>query len=131
MPLSLFNPFETLHFNNTTCYLTGEDLQSPDEQISIFPGWILDRFSLRDQRFKMLDQVTSIHYGELKLPCSQEVQKALHQLEMEIKEAFEGGFEEVKRIPEERLFLWMGKFIYGVLYNDIILEISRSTKKPH
>jgi hypothetical protein len=131
MPLSLFNPFETLHFKNTTCFITGDDLQSPDEQISIFPDWILDRFSLRDQRFKMLDQVTSIHYGEIKLPCSEKAKKALDELEMQIKEAFEGGFEEVIKIPKERLFLWMGKFIYGVLYNDIILEISRTRKRPN
>lgn len=131
MPLSLFNPFETLHFKNTTCFLTGEDLVSADEQISIFPDWILDRFSLRDKRFRMLDQVTGIHYSEIKLPCSEEVKKALHELEMQIKKAFESGFEEVIKIPGERLFLWMGKFVYGVLYNDIILEISRSKKRPN
>ncbi|HSN09064.1 MAG TPA: hypothetical protein VLS85_08495, partial [Hanamia sp.] len=80
MSLSLFNPFETLHFQETTCFLTGEDLPSSDHKISIFPDWILDRFSLRDQRFKMLDQVTAIRYGELKLPCSEEVKDALNEL---------------------------------------------------
>ncbi len=130
MPLSLFNPFETLHFEETTCFLTGKDLVSGNEQISIFPEWILDHFSLRDQKFKMLDQVTGIRYGELKLPCSEEVKKAFNKLDMEIKEAFESGYEEVKNIPAERLFLWMGKFVYGVLYNDLVLEISRSKKRP-
>jgi len=129
MPLSLFNPFENLHFENTTCFLTGEDLPSADQQISIFPDWILDRFFLRDQRFKMLDQVTGIHYGELKLPCSEKVKNTLHELDMQIKEAFEGGYEEVKKIPAERMFLWMGKLVYGVLYNDLVLEISRSKKR--
>src|SRR6185437_2968956 len=131
MPLSLFNPFETLHFNNTTCFLTGEDLLSTDEKISIFPEWILNRFSLKEKRFKMLDQVTSIQYGELKLPCSPQGKKAFDELETEIKGAIESGYDDVKKIPEERLFLWIGKFIYGVLYNDIILEISRSAKRPN
>ena len=131
MPLSLFNPFETLHFEETTCFLTGEDLTSDDQQISIFPDWILDRFSLRDQKFKMLDQVTAIRYGELKLPCSEEVKEALDKLEDEIKKAFEAGYDEVKKLPEESLFLWMAKIVYGVLYNDLVLEISRSQKRQN
>jgi hypothetical protein len=131
MSLSLFNPFETLHFQETTCFLTGQDLPSSDQKISVFPEWILNRFSLKDKKFKMLDQVTAIHYGELKLPCSEEVKDAINKLEIEIKNAFEAGHAEVKNIPKERLFLWMGKFVYGVLYNDLILEISRSAKQPN
>jgi hypothetical protein len=129
MSFSLFNPFETLHFERNTCFLTGDDLPSDDSKISVFPDWILDRFSLREKRFKMLDQVTGIHYGELKLPCSDGVKTEFENLEAEIKNAFEGGYEEVKKIPQERLFLWMGKFVYGVLYNDLVLEIRRSTKR--
>jgi hypothetical protein len=131
MSFSLFNPFETLHFEDTTCFLTGEDLSSPDQKIAVFPDWILDRFSLKDKKFKMLDQVTGIHYDELKLPCSAKVKVAFEQLDLEIKEAFENGYEAVKNIPDEKLFLWMGKFVYGVLYNDIILEIRRSKKRPN
>jgi hypothetical protein len=131
MSFSLFNPFETLHFEDTTCFLTGEDLSSPDQKIAVFPDWILDRFSLKDKKFKMLDQVTGIHYDELKLPCSAKVKVAFEQLDLEIKEAFENGYEAVKNIPDEKLFLWMGKFVYGVLYNDIVLEIRRSKKRPN
>ncbi len=131
MPLSLFNPFETLHFEEKTCFLTGEDLPPGEQSISVFPGWILDRFSLRDKRFKMLDHVTALHYAQLKLPCSQKVKNAFETLENQVITAFEAGYEEVKRLPEERLFLWMGKFVYGVLYNDLVLEISRSKKRPN
>lgn len=130
MSLSLFNPFETLYFNDSTCFLTGEDLPSTEPKISVFPDWILDRFSLRDKRFKMLDQVTAIHYEQLKLPCSEKVKNAFGVLEEEIKTAFEAGYDEVKKLSEEKLFLWMGKFVYGVLYNDLVLEISRSKKRP-
>lgn len=130
MPFSLFNPFETLHFEPLTCFLTGSDLESADEQICIFPGWVLDRFSLRDKRFKMMDQVTRIRYEDLKLPCSREVKKAFENLDEEIEKAFDSGYDVVKKIPEERLFLWMARFVYGVLYNDITLEIQRSAKRP-
>ena len=128
MPFSLFNPFETLYFNPQTCFLTGAELQSDDEQVGIFPPWILDRFSLRNKKFKMMDQVTAINYEELKLPCSQVVKNALDILDNEIKEAFNEGYDAVKKIPGERMFLWMGKMVYGVLYNDICLEITRSAR---
>jgi hypothetical protein len=131
MSFSLFNPFETLHFEDATCFLTGDELSSPEQKISVVPEWILERFSLKDKKFKMLDQVTGIHYDDLKLPCSDKVKEAFDQLELQMKEALENGYEAVKNIPEEKLFLWMGKFVYGVLYNDIILERSRSKKRPN
>lgn len=131
MSLSLFNPFETLYFDSKTCFLTGNDLQSEEQSICIFPSWILDRFSLRNKRFKMLDQVTGIQYEDLKLPCSEEVKNAFDILDEEIRKAFEGGYDEVKKIPEERLFLWMGKLVYGVLYNDLLLEIIRAGKRKN
>jgi hypothetical protein len=77
-----------------------------------------------------MDQVTGIHYEDLKLPCSPAVKNALDILDEEIKEAFIEGYEAVKKIPEERLFLWMGKMVYGVLYHDLNLEIRRSAKNP-
>jgi len=129
MPILLFNPFETLHFDSQTCFLTGQNLHSNDEQFCIFPDWILDRFSLREKRFRMMDQVSGIRYEDLKLPCSAEVKNASDLLDEEIKIAFNGGYEKVKEIPQERLFLWMGKLVYGVLYNDLVLEIRRPQKK--
>ncbi len=131
MAFPLFNPFQTLHFSPQTCFLTGVDLLSVDETITVFPEWILDRFSLREKKFKMLDQVTGIGYAELKLPCSLEVKNAWNILEDEIKSAILRGYEEIKKIPEERLFLWMGKLVYGVLYNDLGIEINRSQKKEN
>jgi hypothetical protein len=130
MPFSLFNPFETLYFNPQTCFLTGEDLKSNDDEVCIFPDWILDRFSLRNKKFKMMDQVTGIHYEDLKLPCSLAVKNAVEILDKEIEIAFNSGYEAVVKIPEERLFLWMGKVLYGVLYNDMSVEIKRSSKNP-
>ena len=48
-----------------------------------------------------------------------------------IKKAFEAGYDEVKKLPEERLFLWMGKFVYGVLYNDLVLRNKPFQKRPN
>lgn len=129
MPVSLFNPVENLHFDPKACFLTGIDLDTEDESVSVFPDWILDRFALKEKRFRMLDQVTAIQYQDLRLPCSAQVKGALSQLEEEARNAFAQGYDEVKKIPEERLFQWMGKIVYGVLYSDLCLEISRAAKK--
>ncbi|HEU5054235.1 MAG TPA: hypothetical protein VFT78_14040 [Hanamia sp.] len=129
MSLSLFNPFETLHFEEKTCFLTGEDLTSEEQKISVFPAWILDRFSLREQKFKMIDNVTGIRYSDLQLPCSDKVKAAFEQLDSEIKMAIESGTGAIKKVPQEHLFLWMGRFVYGVLYHDLVLAISRSKKR--
>ena len=129
MPISLFNPFETLHLDAATCFLTGADLLSADEQIGVFPDWILERFSLREKKMRMMDQVTGIRYDDLKLPASGDVKTAFENLDAEIKKAFDKGYEEVKKIPEERLFLWMARLVYGVVYHDLCLEIERATKK--
>lgn len=128
MLTSLFNPIDNLYLNNNTCFLTGADLSSEDECISVFPEWIMERFALRDKPFKMMDLVTGIRYRDITLPCTATVKKLLHSLDQEIQEAFAGGYEGVKNIPEERLFLWMGKIVYGVLYHDLCLEIKRASK---
>ena len=129
MPISLFNPFETLHLDAATCFLTGVDLPSADEQISVFPDWIQDRFSLREKKFRMMDQITGIRYDLLNLPASREVKTAFENLDVEIKKAFDGGYQEVKKIPEERLFLWMARLVYGAVYHDLCLQINRTAKK--
>jgi len=130
MSIQLYNPFEKLNFNPRTCFLTGEDLHSDEEQITVFPQWILDRYSLHDKKLMMMDQITSTRYADLKIPCSETVfTTALLPLEKEIENAFAGGYEEVVKIPEERLFQWMAKLVYTVLYNDLIIEEKRAAKR--
>lgn len=130
MSIQLYNPFEELNFNPKTCFLTGEDLDSEEQQTTVFPQWILDRYSLHDKKFTMMDQITSIRYADLKIPCSNTViENALNPLEKEIENAFAAGYEEVIKIPEERLFQWMAKLVYTVLYHDLMIEEKRAIKK--
>lgn len=121
MPFRFYNPLENLQPGSPTCFLTGADLKNPDDNITVFPAWILDRFLLRDQKFKMIDQVTSVLYGALKLPCSVEAAKAFNDLEFKIQEAFNKDYEGVTSLSSQELFLWMGKIVYGVLYHDLLL----------
>ncbi|MDZ4663609.1 MAG: hypothetical protein SGJ15_01915 [Bacteroidota bacterium] len=127
MATQLYNPFQKFDFSPQTCFLTGQHLYSEVEQISVFPEWLLDRYSLRDKTFKMLDEQT-VRYQDMKMPCSATViENAICLLEDEIEKAFTAGYEEVINVPEERLFQWMAKFVYGVLYNDIIIEQRKPT----
>ncbi len=129
MVIQLYNPFQKFDFSPQTCFLTGQNLHSAEEQIFVFPEWILDRYSLRDKTFKMLEG-SSVQYQDMKIPCFSDVIKnAINPLEKEIEKAFTAGYEAVIKVPEERLFQWMAKLIYGVLYNDISIEERKSTIK--
>ncbi|MFT7236231.1 MAG: hypothetical protein ACI93L_000298 [Cyclobacteriaceae bacterium] len=123
----LYNPFQKNDFSPQICFLTGENLQSEEEQIFVFPEWIMDRYSLRDKTFKMLEG-GNVKYKDMKIPCSKSVSEhAIKPLDEEIEKAFTAGYEAVKKVPEERLFLWMAKLIYGVLYHDISIEQRKAT----
>jgi hypothetical protein len=131
MAINIYNPFQKFDLNPETCFLTGQNLHSSEEQISIFPEWLLDRYSLRDKTFKMLDE-SSLKYQDIKIPCAASViNNAINPLEEEIEKAFTGGYEEVIKVPEERLFQWMAKVMYSVLYNDICIEQRKPTVKKH
>ena len=124
MAIQLYNPFEHLDFNPEVCFLTGKKLSSTEEHVSVFPEWLLDRYSLKDKTLQMLEEKNVVKYQDLKLPCFTDViENTLNPLEEEIKKAFSLGYEEVKKIPEERLFQWMAKFVYGILYHDIIFAM--------
>jgi len=119
----LYNPFQKFEFSPQKCFLTGKNLHSfKEEQIFVFPEWIMDRYSLRDTTFKMLEG-SSLKYKDMKMPCFESViEDAINPLEAEIEKAFTIGYDAVKKIPEERLFQWMAKLMYGVLYHDISIE---------
>jgi len=120
MAIRVYDPFEKAHFNPQTCFLTGQTLHTSEEQTSIFPDWVLERYSLGDKTFKMLEEGSIVRYKDLKIPCAKEViEKVLNPLEEEIEKAFAGGYEEVIKVPEERLFQWMAKLVYGILYEDL------------
>lgn len=130
MEIRLYDPFENLYLDPRTCFLTGEDLQNDDEQIPVFPAWIIERYSLQNTKFAMMDQFTGFLYPDLKIPCSQHViANVIDPLEKEIETAFIAGYSGVKELPEERLFQWMCKMVYGVLYNDLLVEKKKSAKR--
>jgi hypothetical protein len=119
MPAQIYHPFESNNFSNTTCFLTGQKLSSPEEKIQVFPQWLMSRYSLEDQPFKLLDESMAT-YKDLKIPCAAQVNETwLEPLEAEIAAAFEIGYEAIKALDEQKLFQWAGKLLYGIIFNEI------------
>jgi len=119
MPAQIYSPFETSNFSNTKCFLTGVTLNSEEEKIQVFPQWLMSRYKLEDQPFKLLDESMAT-YKDLKLPCSAAInENYLEPLENEIAAAFNAGYEAVKNLDELDLFQWAGKLLYGIIFNEI------------
>src|SRR3954462_6531614 len=108
MPAQLYAPFEVSNFSNKNCFLSGQPLNSEEEKIQIFPQWLMSRYQLEDQPFKLLD-ASMVTYKDLKLPCAAAVsEQYLEPLEAEIAAAFDIGYDAVKQLDEFKLFQWAG-----------------------
>lgn len=126
MSAKLYQPFEHFNFSNKQCFLSGETLQSTEEKIQVFPAWLMNRYTLHDQPFKLLDESMAT-YKDLRIPCSATInEQYLEPLEGEIATAFEGGYKDVKAISELKLFQWAGKLLYGIIFNEIQVAIRQS-----
>ncbi|MFZ4263363.1 hypothetical protein ACFRAE_15085 [Sphingobacterium sp. HJSM2_6] len=118
MTTKLYNPFVDFHFDNKTCFLTGESLTHDGQQIPVFPRWMMESFDLGDKPFKMLDESFST-YDKLVLPCSDAVATLISALDDQMEEAAKIGYDAVKELDQQRLFQWVGRILYGVVFNEI------------
>ncbi|MDB5009641.1 MAG: hypothetical protein JWQ06_430, partial [Mucilaginibacter sp.] len=119
MPVQIYSPFEVSNFGNQTCFLSGKTLNSEEEKIQVFPQWLMSRYNLEDQPFKLLDESMAT-YKDLKLPCSAIInENYLEPLENEIAAAFNAGYDAVKSLDELKLFQWAGKLLYGIIFNEV------------
>jgi len=114
----LYNPFQKFLFDDKHCFLSGAPLQSADEQIQVFPLWLMQAFHLEEKPFKLLDE-SIITYKTLKLPCATDTALSLEQLDQQIKAAFKKGYTAVKELDKLLLFQWIGKLVYGIIFNEI------------
>ncbi|MCX7549726.1 hypothetical protein [Xanthomarina sp. F2636L] len=122
----LYNPFKDLIFDEHFCFLSGV---LTDENLTVFPEWLMDHFKFGDEKIEMMDKTKSYHYSDLKLPCSSEVKKAFEELDVKIQEAYKKGFEGMASLDQELLFQWTGRMVYGLLYYEMIYERDRLLKK--
>lgn len=115
----LYEPFKKMDFGSGRCFLSGEKLESGDELMHVFPLWFMQRFGLEDKAIKLLDESISL-YKDIKIPCSAKVYaESIAPLELEVETAFSEGYAALKALAEERLFQWIAKLVYGIIYHEI------------
>ena len=126
MSLELFNPLEKMKFGNNVCFLTGGEVDMLSGQyIQVFPKWLIERYELDNQMVAMLGG-NRISYGEMHLPASPKVIQLIKEFDELTEKAFTQGYDAVKELPQEVLFQWMARILYGVLYYDTIYAIQRN-----
>ncbi len=116
--MDIYNPFKDFRFDNKTCFLSGQPLQSIDEAIQVFPHWLMRRFDLEDKPFKLLDE-SICTYKQLKLPCATDVAERIAQLDRQVAGAFDSGYAATKALEPLVLFQWVARMVYGVVFNEI------------
>ncbi len=115
MALGLYSSFKHFSFNSKICFLTGEEATVVS---TVFPDWLLDKYQLSDRPIKLLDE-RIVSYQSITVPTSKNTAKNISDLNNELKEFFERGFEKIKALPEVRLFQWIGNLLYGMIYFEI------------
>lgn len=94
----------------------------------IFPEWLLHKYTLWDRNIALLNE-TNIPYRYLTIPCCSSCNSGeLSRLEQEIKLAVETGFSAVVQLDKLRLYQWMGKIFFGLLFRE--LSLSRDRSRP-
>lgn len=93
------------------------------EKIQVFPAWLMARYLLEDQPFKLLDESMTT-YKDLKIPCAASVnEKYLEPLEAKMSTAFNDGYDAVRALDEFDIFRWAGKILYGIIFNELHIAI--------
>ena len=117
MHTPIYNPFDDFRFDNKTCFLSGQPLQSAEERIQVFPDWLMRKFDIEDKPFKLLDE-TLRTYKQLRLPCAPAVSERFSALDMRIEKAFEKGYQAVMEMDSVTLFQWVARIVYGFVFNE-------------
>lgn len=117
MQSKIYQPFDKMQFDDAHCFLSGEEIDTKNK-LSIFADWLSETYHLKDMPFKMLDESMK-SYSDIKVPCSKETANHLIKLEEKIQKAFETGYDEVVRLEDDTIFLWVAKTVYGVIFNEI------------
>ncbi|MDB5012632.1 MAG: hypothetical protein JWQ25_834 [Daejeonella sp.] len=124
MTVSVYNPFKRLSFSNSNCFLTGSEIDSSEISSYVFPQWLMQHYQLNQKPFKLLDESIAT-YQDMKIRMSAEVKANSDILEGKISNAFLLGFDAVAELPELDLFQWIGKLVYGILYNELKIGIKQ------
>lgn len=124
MAFQLYQPFKSFSFDNKNCFLTGEPVLN-QVLVSVFPDWIIKKYDLFQRPFKMLDE-SMVSYADIKLPVSTNTQTHLKNLDDKLEESLKNGFNGLTLLPQLELFLWAGKIVYGIIFNELEAAIKQN-----
>lgn len=128
----IYDPFEAMTFDDNRCFLCGCEFDGTTHIRSaehVFPKWLQHKCNLWNQEINLLNK-TGLKYRQLTIPCCKKCNNEyLQELENEISQAVENGYEAFKKIDEFRIFQWASKIYYGILYKELFLPLDRSV--PH
>jgi len=123
---SFYNPFDTMSFTYDRCFLCGHSLTGKKGIEHIFPKWLQNRYSLWNQEIHLLNRST-IPYRKLTIPCCHTCNSVyLSSLENTIQLYHEKGFPEFVKLDRIKIFQWIAKIFYGLLFKELSLLTDRS-----
>ena len=116
--LTPYDPFETLRFGPTICFLSG---QPTTATIPVFAEWLQASYQLAGREILLLDRSITT-YQDLRLPLTAALRPRLDALEKEVQAAALEGPEALRALGDDKLFLWMGKMFYGIFITELFKE---------
>lgn len=125
----IYDPIKNKCLEDNHCFLCGVKLtKSNRSEEHIFPKWLLKRFNLWNDKLALINRKT-IPYRQVKIPCCKKCNSVhLGKLEKLIEKASKRGYKEFKKIPKQKIFLWLQKIYYQLLYMDLRLFFDPSVK---
>ena len=129
---SFYTSIESWTFDQEHCFLCGEVLNSQNRtREHVFPQWLLNKYKLHNDKLTLQNH-TAILYKQLTIPCCQNCNgNFLSPLEKEIQKAHDQGVEAFKALPHIRIFQWVAKIQYGILFRQLSLFRDRSDSEAH
>lgn len=125
-------PTDTADFINqsldpASCFLCSAPLTRANRsEEHVFPKWLLRRCNLWDSEMVLLNR-TVIRYRSLTIPCCKACNSGpLAALEQQMSGAFTQGAAAVRAIDQQRLFFWLAKFFYGLVFLELTLPRDRA-----
>jgi len=120
-----YNPFDSMSFTYDRCFLCGQALEDSSTDEHVFPKWLLHKYNLWDKIIYLINR-TELPYRLMKIPCCSTCNNEyLSSLENEIKNAVEQGYDEFIKLDELKIFQWIAKIFYGILFRELSLLVER------
>jgi len=124
----LFDKIHSRKYDSSCCFLCSDDIDVNSQSAEhVIPKWLQNKYNLWSKTISLLNK-SHIQYRYLKVPCCIECNnKYLRPIEDDIKDHTNYGFEGFKKIDKLKLYYWLGKIYYGILYKELFLLMDKAS----